>query len=123
MKIQGPGGPSRTPATKPVGEAERSDAPAGVGDVDRSRETQPVPAVQSAAGGDTVSEVAAALRAGSLTPRQAVDRLVESAIQTMGAGLPEAARTELRGRLESLLAEDPYLTDKTRRLGVVPDGE
>jgi hypothetical protein len=118
MKIQGPGGPTRTPATTPVGDADRADASSGV---DRSRETQPVAAIHAGASADPVAEVAAGLRAGSLTPRQAVDRLVESAVASMGAGLPDAARAELRGRLERLLAEDPYLTDKTRRIGVVPD--
>ena len=122
MKIQGKGGATRPPATTPVGDVGRADASSGAAQVDRSRETQPVAAVNPGAGADPVAEVAAALRAGTLTPRQALDRLVESAVGAAGPGLPEAARLELRQRLETLLAEDPYLADKTRRIGVARVG-
>ncbi len=115
MKITGPGGPPKPDA------AAGTTGPDATAPADRSRETQPSPAVQAPAGApaaDPVAQVAAELRAGTISPRQAIDRLVEMTLGSVGAGLPEAARAELRARLEATLASDPTLGARLRRLGV-----
>jgi len=120
MKIQGPGGPKGLPPTAPVGNADRADASSPV---DKTRETQPAAPVTTPAPPDAVASVAAELRAGTITPEKAVERLVDMTLGSVGAKLPEAARAELRGRLEALLAEDPYLQAKARRIGITPASE
>ena len=54
----------------------------------------------------------AQLRAGQLTPREAIDRMVDDA----GAGLGQAERAELRELIVDLVANDPYLSSLVGRL-------
>jgi hypothetical protein len=55
---------------------------------------------------DAVARLAADLDAGRITPEQAMARLVEDSV----AGLPPAEQAELRGMMEDLIANDPYLS-------------
>jgi len=72
---------------------------------------------EGAAAADPVRSVAADLRAGRITPEQAVDRLVESTVsRRIGAQAPEAVRARLRASLVDLLAHDPHLADLVKRL-------
>ena len=53
-----------------------------------------------------IDALAAEVAAGRLTPREAIDRLVEA---TAGPELGAAERAELREMLTDLVANDPYL--------------
>jgi hypothetical protein len=70
--------------------------------------------------GDLVDEVAARLRAGELTPLEAVEILIDDALQRQLGPFSEA-HTELAAELKLLLLEqaqsDPYLSAKMKRLG------
>jgi hypothetical protein len=77
------------------------------------------PRAAAAAGADPIGALAAELKSGAITPRQAVDRLVDLALgQGPAASLPAPARAALRAQMEDLLRQDPYLSAKLRRLGV-----
>ena len=54
----------------------------------------------------------AQLRAGQLTPREAIDRMVDEA----GAGLGQTERAELRELIVDLVANDPYLSSLVGRV-------
>lgn len=61
------------------------------------------------------------LRAGRLTPQQAVQRLTEQALARSGA--PAALRPVIEARVQNLLRQDPLLRDLVGKLGVTPDAE
>lgn len=63
-------------------------------------------AAGAATGDATIDRLAAEIAAGRLTPREAVDQLVEL---TAGPELGAAERAELREMLTDLIANDPYL--------------
>lgn len=129
MKIKGPGGPQGPPDVEGLEKPERTD---GTGFADRLDPTGAAgrtggPGGPSGPGGpggaDPVAAVAADLRSGAITPRQAVDRLVDLAVAQGPAGqLPERVKAKIRADLERLVAEDPYLASHARRLGL-PGGE
>jgi hypothetical protein len=76
-----------------------------------SAATGPSPAV--AASG--VADLAAALKAGTLTPQAAVDRVIDRIVDKhLGAHAPVGAREKLRAALEAALADDPLLAEKIR---------
>lgn len=77
-------------------------------------------AVASGAGSSRVVEasgaqqLAASLRAGELTPAQALEAMVAQALQSADAQrLEPAARAELEQHLRTMLAEDPSLQELT----------
>lgn len=93
---KGPGGPDAPDGPEgpeAADAAERPDAADRAGDVAALR-------------GGAVDQLAAEVAAGRLTPREAVDQLVEL---TAGPELDPAARAELRELLTDLVANDPYL--------------
>ena len=129
MKISGPGAapppPDEVTAGKPgkAGEATEAFArhldgvagPEGTAAAEVRGAGPSGPAEGAAA--DPVRGVAADLRAGRITPEQAVDRLVEDTVtRRIGAQVPEAVRARLRASLVDLLAHDPHLADLVRRL-------
>ncbi len=126
MKIQGPGGPGKPPGIEP-GEAAAEKPRVGPAFADKLAEARPpeaASAAQAAAAADPVASVAADLKAGRLTPKQAVERLLDL-VSSRGpaAGLPDKVRARLRAELEDLLRTDPGLAAKARRLGVRDDEE
>jgi hypothetical protein len=130
MKISGSGPipppPDETPATRP-GKAEGTAeafakhldgtaGPEGPAAAEARGAAGPAQADGPAAS-DPVRSVAADLRAGRITPEQAVDRLVESTVsRRVGVQAPEAVRERLRASLVDLLAHDPHLADLVKRL-------
>src|SRR5687768_13554246 len=64
------------------------------------------PDAAAAASNAVIDQLAAEVAAGRLTPREAVDQLVEL---TAGPGMDAAERAELRELLTDLVANDPYL--------------
>jgi hypothetical protein len=65
---------------------------------------------------DVIAEVAAQVKARTLTIEAAIDRIVALAVEGAGAHLPEPVKSRLRSQLETLLADDPALADRRRRI-------
>ena len=125
MKIKGPGGPQEPPGTESV-EETKPKSPAGAAFADRLTEADR-PGGPGGTGGppgaDPVTALAAELKAGAITPRQAVDRLLDLAVSGPGVVLPDKVRARLRADLEALLRSDPHLASRARRLGLDVDEE
>jgi hypothetical protein len=111
---------SRIKGPSDVDPASRVDAPEGAGEV-----APTAPAQVDGAGGptkaalDPIAQVAEALRAGDITVEQAVERLIDDAIQRQ-VGHATQDRPELERRLRELLrgltSTDPFLLSRIRRL-------
>ncbi|HVT07616.1 MAG TPA: hypothetical protein VHO67_09165 [Polyangia bacterium] len=64
-----------------------------------------------------VADLAAALKAGTLTPQAAVNRVIDRIVDKhLGVHAPVGAREKLRAALEAALADDPLLAEKIRSL-------
>ena len=134
MKVTGPNGgmapelPGEMPAAaKPAatsgafgrklgetGHADGVGAPAAV--------HAPVPPGASGAsrspGVNLVGDISAELSAGKITPRAALDRVVERVLdQQLGVGAPAAVRDQVGTALRNALQDDPHLAEKIRTLG------
>jgi len=72
-------------------------------------------AASSAAAADAPSALAQALRAGTISPDQALDQLVERAVAT--GPLSDPQRAELRAILANALQSDPALRELRDSLG------
>ncbi len=96
--IGGPGGPSGP------GGPDGPDGPDDVGGADATEDAQRT---------SDIDALAAEVAAGRLTPREAIDQLVES---TATPDLSAAERAELREMLADLVANDPYFTNLTNRV-------
>jgi hypothetical protein len=94
---RGPGGP---------------DGPSQIDDLDDVASQAPIgeargaPPAGNVSGTGGIEALAAEVAAGRLTPREAIDQLVEA---TAGPELDAAERAELRELLSDLVAHDPYL--------------
>jgi hypothetical protein len=119
-KVTGPGnGP---PGNVPIGGPDEA-RPIDEGRApfaDKLKPTSPagtagVSAAPPAASG--VTDLAAALKAGTLSPQAAVDQVIDRIVdKQLGAQAPTAAREKLRAALESAVADDPLLAEKIRSL-------
>jgi hypothetical protein len=92
-----PGGPDELAPADDVGGV---DSVVGDGQVEGAQRTLGTTGI-----GD-IDALAAELAAGRLTPREAIDRLVDAAA---GPGLDATERAELRELLTDLVANDPHL--------------
>jgi hypothetical protein len=73
---------------------------------------------------DAISAIAAELKAGKLTPKQAVDRILDLTVDKGAAAhLPAKVKEKIRADLEALLSSDPLLAQKARRLGLEVGGD
>jgi hypothetical protein len=96
---KGPGGPDAADGPEAPDAADGPDLAAPTGD---------------AAAATMVDKMAAEIAAGTLSPREAIDRLVDA---TAGPELDAAERAELRELLTDLVANDPYLGGLAGRVG------
>ena len=117
MRIKGPGeGPRPTDAVDEAGELDGVDeaAPAAGGTV------APVGATGGTGGTggiDPIGEVAARLRAGEITSDQALELLIDDAIQRqLGGAVPQDLEPKLREVLRRFATQDPFLSAKIKRL-------
>jgi hypothetical protein len=114
MRIKGPGeGPRPTDAVDEAGEVDGVDeaAPASTGAVTS------VGGSGGAGGVDPIGEVAARLRTGEITSDQALELLIDDAIQRqLGGAVPKELEPRLRDVLRNFATNDPYLAAKIRRL-------
>ena len=119
-RIKGPsGGPP------PVDEAGAVDAPEGVREPDAADAPSAVggtEAARSTDATDAVSQVAAQLRSGEIGVDQAVELLIEDAIQRQVGRAVEGGADlapQLRELLRNYASTDPFLLAKIRRLTLV----
>ena len=117
MRIKGPGeGPRPTDAVDEAAELdglEEAAPAAGASVAPVGRTGGP-----GAAGGvDPIGEVAGRLRAGEITSDQALELLIDDAIQRqLGGAVPKELEPRLREVLRNFATNDPYLAAKIRRL-------
>lgn len=91
--------------------------PGGPSDVDGADELDDVGALDSttaARAADGLEAMASEIAAGRLSPREAVDKLVDEIAGTNALGATE--RTELRELLTDLVENDPYLQSIVGRM-------
>jgi hypothetical protein len=74
-----------------------------------------------AASVSTPQGVIAELRAGRLSPNEALSRLTDLAIQRSGA--PASMRPQIEVRMRELLSNDPVVKDLVRRMGASVSSE
>lgn len=68
-------------------------------------------------GGIPVSDLAAELRSGKLTPTAAIDKVVERVLaRQLGPDAPGPVRERIRMALQEAIESDPHLTEKLRQL-------
>ena len=92
------------------GSAEKLD---GAGD---PRATTPTNQVR-ATGAVSVTDLAADLRAGRLTPQAAIGKVLERVVEKqVGPGAPPQVRDRIREALQDALESDPLLAEKLSRL-------
>jgi len=115
-------GPGNGPGSAPVGGPDDS-RPIQEGRAPFTDKLKPAEGVTASGATATaapvsgVADLAAVLKAGTLSAQGAVDRVIERIIEKqLGAGAPAAAREKLRSALESAVADDPLLADKIRGL-------
>lgn len=105
------GGPGGIGGPKGPQGPDASDGPGGPEAADGLDEAAPA---SDAAAATMIDKLAAEIAAGTLSPREAIDRLVE---ETAGPELDAAERAELRELLTDLVANDPYLSSLGGRAG------
>jgi hypothetical protein len=122
----------QAPPTEPVGKARPVSEVAPAAPVDSVAKTAAAEPVQKAAAvaavertapaaaADRVASIAERLRRGVLTPSQAVEELVEDAVQKNLPGLAADSKLsqELRQLLLAYAKDDPYLASRIGRLGI-----
>ena len=70
-----------------------------------------------ATGSVPVTDLAAELRAGRLTPQAAAGKVLERVVEKqVGPGAPPEVRDRIRGALQDALENDPVLAEKLSRL-------
>ena len=94
---KGPGGPEGPSESSEISHTSHTHDVVG---------EAPIEQAQGAGPANDIEALAAEVAAGRLTPREAVDRLVDA---TAGPGLDAAERAELRELLTDLVANDPHL--------------
>lgn len=103
---KGPGGPQRASEPSEASPSSGADEVAGDAAVDRAPLT----------GTTELDALAAELAAGRVTPRDAIDRLMEATAGPELAALDDVDRAELRELLGDLVANDPHLGNLISRI-------
>jgi hypothetical protein len=120
-KVTGPG--SGSPVSGPIGGSDESPSRAdGPRFTDKLEHTEAAARASNSAAAtpprSLTAELGADLRAGKITPKAAVDRVIDRVVEKqLGVNAPAATREKLRAALEDAVADDPLLADKIRGLG------
>lgn len=122
-KPQAGSGVAPTPAVSQVSRTEAvqpKDAVAGVAAAESVSAVRKVAANERVAASDRVQDIAERLRRGLLAPSQAVEELIEDAVQRNLPGLTadSALAQELRELLAAYAKDDPYLANRISRLDI-----
>ena len=102
--IGGPKGPSGPSGPDSIDGTDAADEVDGLDHVEHA---------DAASSTADIDKLAAEVAAGRLTPREAIDQLVE---QTATPDLSPAERQELREMLSALVANDPYFANLSSRV-------
>jgi hypothetical protein len=110
--------PVGLPAAKGAGAKGFADKLARVSGTAKARTaTAPAPAAR-AGRVSSVTDIGKALKAGEITPHEALDRVVERIVAgKVGPNGPSAIREKIRAALRQTLEDDPMLAAKIRALG------
>ena len=113
VKREGTTGTSESPSSGKVFSEKLAAITAGGKPAAAQAATGPA----QATGATPVSDVAADLRAGKLTPGTAVDKVVERVLaRQLGPDAPPGIRDRVRVALQDALENDPTLAEKLTRL-------
>ncbi len=113
----GPNGPTGTGGVRPPTEPGRGEAFKEVVESTRPPRAAEVQRPDAAQGPDALGELRAALSEGRVTASEAVEQLVQRALQRPEIqALPPVARAELEAVLRHALSEDPNLSSLVRDL-------
>ena len=128
MKVNGPGqpptpgvsGPEGTGAPSSVSQRKAASEP-GKAFAEKLSGTRPPDAAAATGtvrGSDAaIKNIATDLRAGKLTSRAAVDKVLESVVaRQVGPEAPKEVRDRVRVALQDAIENDPLLADKLRQL-------
>jgi len=107
---KGPGGPTGAEGPEGPDGADPANAAAATGGADAVDSAQSVEHAENTA---DIDRLAADVAAGKLTPREAIDQLVEA---TATPDLSAAERAELRELLSDIVANDPYFGGLANRV-------
>jgi len=113
MKITGPGG-----VTPPAPESP-AEKPKETGATQATSFASLLGAEQAGAVGappEAIGAISARLRAGEINAAQATELLVEAVVRARVPALAAELQEQLRATLRRMLAEDPVLAAKVRRL-------
>jgi hypothetical protein len=111
MKITGPGGPAVPPPSVEKSEqAHPAEAPSFATLID------PGQVSAAAAPSEAIGQISARLKAGEITATQATELLVDAVVRARVPSIAAELQAQLRSTLHRLLAEDPVLAAKVRRL-------
>jgi len=111
MKISGPKGPGPT-APLPEQAETRADKP-GAATFHELLETKPSAGSPPLTG---VAGVAERLKAGEISSAQATELVIDAAVRARAPRASQQVQETMKAELRRLLAEDPVLAAKVRRL-------
>ena len=117
--IKPPGGPRGVGGPSGPDHASGTEKPTGPSFKDRVAEQRGTTGASAAS--DPSHTVVADLRAGKITPNEAVKRLTDLAVQKSHA--PASMRPAVEARMRELLRSDPMVGDLLRRMGATVDSE
>ena len=112
------GCPVGLPAAKNAGAKGFADKLARASGSGKARNTTAPGPAAHATGMPAVADIGKALKAGRITPRVALDRVVERIVASrVGPNGPAAVKEKLGAALRQTLEDDPMLAAKIRALG------
>lgn len=114
--IDGPGGiggPKGPTGPADAGSVDGAEGAAGTAELERADAAGGARATESASSTADIDALAAEVAAGRLTPKEAIEQLVES---TATPDLSPSERAELREMLADLVANDPYFAGLGQRI-------
>ena len=119
--IKPPGGPGgiQPPTTTP--ESSKPTGTAGPSFQERVAEQKPGVQPGATAGPVTSQSIVADLRAGRISPNDAVQRLTDLAVKRSGA--PPAMRARVESQLRDLMSRDPLIQDLLKEMGAASASE
>ena len=117
-KVTGPGGGlPPTPAVSEPGGKVETPAAGAPRFADKLAGASSVQAPGAARAGGITTDLAADLRAGRITPKDALDKVIDRVVDNqLGANAPAAVRAQVRSALVDAVADDPLLGEKLKLL-------
>ncbi len=112
------GGTGPAGATGPTG-ATNATGPTGAANATGlTGAARPTGAASQTGAVGAAGEVAAGLRAGRLTPEQAVEVMIDRAVDAkVGKDAPASLREQVRAAIQEAIASDPALNQRIQRFG------